>query len=422
MKVSNAVLLVLGILFACLSSANAGVRRGDGAVTSVLADEDQVEAYEEEDEEGDMERLLTKTRLKKRCPFPGEVDDVDHFCDYDDTPLYKPDKWCKKYCYVCPCWDLETYFDWKGNFIEDVCSEDFCGKKDHENPCMKNEKSNECCECTKCKQLEILPADHFLCEPKIPPTCEETLPDGQDICRATCPDGEGECVSINGKRCACRNPCESLKPNKKGRCPGFCPLTGDICAPDGDGGCTCGPECEDAKPHGKNNKCFGFCPGGESPDACVFDGKDGCTCDPVCEDFEPDDDGKCPDICPGNGECAPDGKGGCTCDPVCEDFEPDEMVNALTSALEMAYVPLTAKEAVLVTCRLQFVRTYFPTLMESALTYVLRKTAFVPLTAKEAVPARKDAKPRILMTTVNVPVNVHLPIRNASTREEAALV
>ncbi len=113
MKSSNAVLLVLGILFACLSSANAGVRRGDGAVDTVLvADEDgQVEAYEQDDEEDDMERLLTKKRLKKRCPFPGEVDDIDYFCDDHDTPLYKPDKWCKKYCYVCPCWDLETFYD-----------------------------------------------------------------------------------------------------------------------------------------------------------------------------------------------------------------------------------------------------------------------------------------------------------------------
>lgn len=403
MKVSNAAVLLLGIILACLASANAGVRRGDGAAATLLADEDQVEAYED-DEEGDMERLLTKTQLKKRCPFPGEVDDVDHFCDYDDTSLYKPDKWCKMYCYVCPCWDLETYFDWKGNLIEDVCTEEFCGKKDHEHPCTKNSKDDYCCECTKCKQLEILPADHFLCEPKIPPTCEETLPDGQDICRATCPDGkgecvsvdgnkcacsnlcaslkpdkygicpgfcpisgdicapdgkggcacepeipptceetlpngqgicratcpdgEGECVSINGKKCACRNPCETLTPNRNGRCPGLCPMSGDICAPDGKGGCTCGPECEDAIPTGRNNKCFGFCPGGDSPDACVFDGKGGCTCDPVCEDFEPDKTGNCPDICPGDGVCAPDGKGGCSCDVptlVCSDFEPDEI-------------------------------------------------------------------------------------------------
>ncbi len=97
------------------------------------------------------------------------------------------------------------------------------------------------------------------------------------------------------------------------------------------------------------------------------------------------------------------------------------LVNALTFALEMANVHLMEQVAARVTFRFQFVLTLHPTRMESAQTFALQKTAFARPMVTEVARARKDVKPRNLTRPVDVPVDVHSPIRNASIREEVAL-
>lgn len=248
----------------------------------------------------------------KRCPFPGEESD----CDKGETSRFKPDKFCKKYCFVCPCWDdQETHYDWKGNLIEDVCQTDGI--------------FTDVGDCTNCsKFLEILPADHDLCAKPPPASCRETLPNGQDICMASCGPGK-ECFRINGKKCRCRGPCEDQKPNSKGQCHGLCPITGKTCYPDGAGKCTCVPDynpCFDLSPDSN-----GQCP----PEACTGEGSicvalgGGCTCVETCEGREPGINGECPGTCPISGNlCFPDSiTGKCAClsySPLlCEDYFPD---------------------------------------------------------------------------------------------------
>lgn len=129
MRVANALLLLLGMAALLPGSYGQGVR-GDTNAASVGADVD---------EEDSFERLLEgkKPRVKQRCPFPGELErkyDLEDVCE-EGEPLYKKWKFCRKYCYVCPCWDEETYFDFGGDVIEDACTPDYCGRKDHELPC-----------------------------------------------------------------------------------------------------------------------------------------------------------------------------------------------------------------------------------------------------------------------------------------------
>lgn len=254
MKVINAALLAVVLAFVCLPSCSAqGVR-------AALVDMDE----DEELEEDIFERDLTKKRLKKRCAYPFEVDnDEDEECD--EQSLYKPDKWCKKYCFVCPCWDLETYYDWKGNEIDDVCTEDFCGRKDPELPCSKHKGEKDCCDCTKCKFLEIMPWDHPLCKPDIPPplTCEDIKPKKNDYHEwecdfDDCPKGK-ECVPDRyGKSCSCKSvekECEDVKPEEDELgffCDADCPEDG-ICVPDR---------------RNRRCECKTFCEGQREVDGC----------------------------------------------------------------------------------------------------------------------------------------------------------
>lgn len=96
MKVSLATLLALALAVACLVCISDA--QGVKGAAEDAASLEMEELEEEEDFEGMslFEReLAKKQRFKKRCPYPGEIDD-DWECDA--TSLYKPDKWCKKYC------------------------------------------------------------------------------------------------------------------------------------------------------------------------------------------------------------------------------------------------------------------------------------------------------------------------------------
>jgi hypothetical protein len=80
----------------------------DGEATDNVEIEDALD-FENEDEEFSFERLLA-SKMKQRCPFPGELKmkyDVRDACK-EGKPLFKRWKWCKKHCYVCPCWDGES--------------------------------------------------------------------------------------------------------------------------------------------------------------------------------------------------------------------------------------------------------------------------------------------------------------------------
>lgn len=282
MKVIKAALLVLGVVFTCLPHSYAqGMLRGDSAAAAVELEDDGDEPLEGEEDEESFERLLTKKRLKKRCAYPGELDRDLFECD--ETSLFKPDRWCKKYCFVCPCWDQETYYDWKGNEIEDVCSDAYCGSKDPKLPCSKHKGYEECCDCFKCKFLESFHwLDHPICTPPVPPKdCEETTPQknkfGEYFCDADCP-GDAVCVpDKKGHYCSCKAPipsCEDLVPDNDGKCPGMkhvnalstssgchvflnspslilllpgdCPFTREVCMPSKNGkGCTCKPDCKE---------------------------------------------------------------------------------------------------------------------------------------------------------------------------------
>jgi len=338
MKVINAALLMLGVALACLPSSYAqqGVR-GESAAARV-GEEDAFEGEEEYALERLLEKTKTDERLKKRCPFPGELDrkydlEEDGICEGGE-PLFKMWKFCKKYCYVCPCWDKETYYDFNGELIENACSPEYCGKKDPELPCSKNKGVDYCCDCYMCKFLEILPSDHPLCEPDKPQrTCEDVTPkedeNGDFFCDADCPSGLGECVSdAKGNKCFCEKPCEDVEPSvdKNGDffCDADCPGRG-VCVPDARGrSCSCAEICEDVIPSVDKNGdffCDADCPGRGS---CVPDSEgESCSCKPDCEDANPDDgcDGVCPDDTSGE-SCVKDGDGGCTCSPPCEASSP----------------------------------------------------------------------------------------------------
>jgi len=220
MKGINFALLILGLALACLPTSYAqGVESGSAdAVNAEIED-----AFENEHEDS-FERLLSRSRLQTRCPFPGEPRDT---CK-EGKRLYKTWKWCKKYCYVCPCWDEKSYYDFNGNLIE--------GKR--------------------CKAIQILPADHFLCLRR----CVDAVPIFNSsindyVCDGYCPCEDKECVSksvnVKGKGgapnreiCSCETSCNNTKPmqdeNGTFFCSAKCPH-GGTCSSDEKGTkCCCG--------------------------------------------------------------------------------------------------------------------------------------------------------------------------------------
>lgn len=201
MKLINASLLILGLTLAFLPTSHAqGVMSGSDATDKVEI-EDALD-FENEDEEFSFERLLAR-KMKQRCPFPGELKmkyDVRDACK-EGKPLFKRWKWCKTYCYVCPCWDGESCFNFNGGLVE----------------------------CKRCKAIEILPANHFLCAPP----CENVSPKPKDqfkseyVCDAECPCEDKKCVAQGTTSCACKRPCALTKPTRTSDgetvCDGFCP-------------------------------------------------------------------------------------------------------------------------------------------------------------------------------------------------------
>ena len=210
MKLINTALLILGLALASLPTLYAkGVRSDQESDSAAVVDAEKEDDFENDDEDS-FKRLLS-SKTMQRCPFPGELKRGYNLGDAckEGEPLFKQWKWCKKYCYMCPCWDKKSYFDFNGDLIEDACTPEFCSIKDHQSPC----------KCNRCKQIEILPADHFLCTP----ICEDVKPrfdsSIQDyVCDADCPKCPGgtSCVSDKeGKMCSCCNNKDFLGMNDK---------------------------------------------------------------------------------------------------------------------------------------------------------------------------------------------------------------
>ena len=87
MKLINAALLMLGLALACLPTSYAqGVRSGNAAAVVNAEIED---AFENEDEDS-FERHLS-SKMKQRCPFPGELKRMYNLGDAckEGEPLFK---------------------------------------------------------------------------------------------------------------------------------------------------------------------------------------------------------------------------------------------------------------------------------------------------------------------------------------------
>eukprot|EP00544_Gedaniella_sp_CCMP2646_P012785 CAMPEP_0202489972 /NCGR_PEP_ID=MMETSP1361-20130828/7516_1 /ASSEMBLY_ACC=CAM_ASM_000849 /TAXON_ID=210615 /ORGANISM="Staurosira complex sp., Strain CCMP2646" /LENGTH=394 /DNA_ID=CAMNT_0049119793 /DNA_START=558 /DNA_END=1742 /DNA_ORIENTATION=+ len=299
MKLINTALLILGLSLAFLPTSYAqGVRSGN-AVTDNAGKEDVLD-FENDDEEGSLERLLA-SKIQQRCPFPGELKreyNVGDACK-EGKPLFKKWKWCKKYCYVCPCWDEKSYYELYGDLIPDACTPSFCGNKNYRRPCKTFKGDKTCCDCRTCDRIEILPADHFLCVHQ----CKEATPRhdfndfGAYVCDGECSCEEKECSpNRGGGSCSCETPCNmtrpSAGPNGEAICEAWCPGFGGTCVASGGEFCEClaiPPSCESTKPFPNpsgENICpdAAECPPGKGRCARVFGSKfERCSCQ-LCED------------------------------------------------------------------------------------------------------------------------------------------